>query len=303
MNLVDRPFFSIIVPTYNRAHYLVGNLMTIINQTFESFEIIIVDDGSTDHTEQEVLGIVSSKIRYFKTANRERSHARNYGLKMASGLYVNFFDSDDIMYADRLKNVSDFLQKNAFPDIMFTHYDFVDEHSNVINKMKRFYKSFTKDILFNNFLATGSVFLKRELAAEFPFHEDRRIITAEDWELWLRVHTQCEFAEYRKATFAILQHSQRSLATISTTRIEERDLYFVSLIRGNSSFISKYTREDQNLFIADRYTFIALAFAIEGSTSRSIYYLVKSFTSSIRVLTRKRFWGCIKNILWRKRGS
>jgi glycosyltransferase involved in cell wall biosynthesis len=292
------PFFSIIVPTYNRAHCLVDNLTSIINQTFESFEIIVVDDGSTDHTEQVVLGISNNKTRYFKTKNRERSHARNYGLKMASGLYVNYFDSDDIMYVNRLKTVSDFLSENGMPDIMFTHYDFVDENHNVINKMERVYKSFTKDILFNNFLATGSVFLKREIAAEFPFHEDRKIITAEDWELWLRVHAEYEFAECRKATFAILQHSQRSLSTITAKRIEERDSYFASLVKSNPKFASKYTKQVQNLFIADRYTFIALTLAQNGFWLPSACNLMKSLVSSLFVLKRRRFWGTIKTIVW-----
>lgn len=301
MSLTNRPFFSIIVPTYNRAHCLFDNLKSIIDQTFESFEIIIVDDGSTDHTEQVVLEIANTKIHYFKTENKERSHARNYGLKMASGLYVNYFDSDDIMYTDRLLTVSNFLSESTMPDIMFTHYDFVDENHNVINRMNRLYKSFTRDILFNNFLATGSVFLKREIAAKFPFHEDRKIITAEDWELWLRIHTEYEFAECTKSTFAIIQHSQRSLSTITAERIEERDLYFASLIKNNSKFISKYTKSAQNLFIADRYTFIALTFAINGLRGKSIYYLVKSFVSSISVVYRKRFWGSIKTIVWPKR--
>ena len=98
------------------------------------------------------------KIKYFKTENRERAHARNFGMRQARGAYINYFDSDNIMYSDRLLNVFNFIRRNSSPDVLFTHYDFVDTRGKTVGQTERFYESFTKDILFNNFLACGSVF-------------------------------------------------------------------------------------------------------------------------------------------------
>jgi glycosyltransferase involved in cell wall biosynthesis len=291
------PYFSIVIPTYNRAEQLMLTVKSVLQQSFESFEIVIVDDGSTDHTSQVIAPLISNKVSYFKTQNLERSHARNLGAKMAKGSYLNFFDSDDIMYPDRLQKVYDFIDRSNEPDVLFTYYDLIDGSGKKIGSTERYYSSFTKDLLFNNFLATGSVFLKRRLALANPFVEDRRLITAEDWECWLRIHAMVDFTEFPEKTFAIVQHGQRSLDTITTERIEERDLFFISLIKGQKNLTKRYGRE-LYLFVADRYTFIALVFAIVGRWTSAAHYLVLSIRSSFYVVTRRRFWGVLKNIIF-----
>ena len=299
---MNTPYFSIVIPTYNRGVELMSNVESILIQSFHNFEIIIVDDGSQDNTEQLISQVGQTRIKYFKTENRERAHARNFGLKHARGLYINYFDSDDIMYPDRLQNVFNWIRNNHTPDVLFTHYDFVDIQGNIVGQTERFYESFTKDILFNNFLACGSVFLKREIATQYLFHEDRKIITAEDWELWLRLHIHYEFLECPLKTFAIRQHGGRSLETILAEKVKVRDLYFVKLIKQNSEFRLKYGNAT-NLFVADRYTFIALTLAQNFSRLNSITYLIASFFSSVQVIRRRRFWGVIKTLLWpRKKG-
>lgn len=291
------PFFSIVIPTYNRADCLVENLSALLRQSFESYEIVVVDDGSTDNTEAVVMSLSSPRIRYFKTENSERSHARNFGMRVASGQYINYFDSDDVMYDNRLETVYNFIVERQMPDVLFTHYDFVDSNKKQIGTVSRYYQSFTDDLLFNNFLACGSVFLKRMVARNFNFNEDRRLITAEDWELWLRVHTTHEFVECKASTFAIRQHEQRSLAQISANRIEERDGFFASLVLHNKNFENSFGRMRQHLFVADRYTFIALSYAIIGSKKLAGRFLIKALNSTVRVVGRRRFWGVIKNML------
>lgn len=293
----QQPFFSIIVPSYNRAAILAECLQQILTQTFQSFEVIVVDDGSTDNTADVVAALSDSRIRYFKTENRERSHARNYGAAHAQGTYLNFFDSDDWMYPSRLQEVYAFIRTQGNPPVMFTQYDFVNEHNEVVGKMERHYNSFTKDILFNNFLATNAVFIKRELAVTFPFHDDRRIITAEDWELWLRVHAAFDFVEYKKSTFAIREHAGRSLATIPAHRIVARDTYFATLVAGNEAMIQKFGARAVKLFMADRFTFIALSLIIEKDKKGAATYLLRALKTSRGVISRKRFWAVLKKLV------
>lgn len=293
---MDNPFFSIIIPTYNRAKHLAEVVLSVLQQEFESYELIIVDDGSTDETEKVIEPFLSSQVRYYRTDNFERSHARNEGARLARGEYLNFFDSDDLMYPDRLQKVFDFIERRNRPDVMYTHYDLIDESKRIVGSTNRYYKSFTKDIIFNNFLATGSVFLKRSIAIVNRFEEDRRIITAEDWELWLRVHAKHDFEECTERTFAIVQHENRSLSTISSERIEERDKYLIDLVKNRKQQMEKYGRL-LNRFVSDRYTFMALVMAIEKKKMKSSTYLIKSLNSSFAVLGRRRFWGVLKNII------
>jgi GalNAc5-diNAcBac-PP-undecaprenol beta-1,3-glucosyltransferase len=105
-------FFSVIIPTYNRAKLITETVDTILQQTYPHLEIIIVDDGSTDNTGQIITTRYGSdsRVRYFYKENEERGAARNYGMKKAKGDYAVIFDSDDWMHSNHLS----VLEKNIY---------------------------------------------------------------------------------------------------------------------------------------------------------------------------------------------
>ena len=110
---------SVILATYNRAHYLPEALDSLLNQTRSPDEIIIVDDGSTDNT-TEVVSAYGKKVRYFKqTENRGRSVALNYAVPLAQGSHIWIFDDDDVALADALQSHVDLL--NTHPGIDFSY--------------------------------------------------------------------------------------------------------------------------------------------------------------------------------------
>lgn len=291
------PFFSIIVPTYNRADAMRKLIESLNNQTFKDYEVIIVDDGSTDNTSEELSPLLGESIRFFSIQNHERAYARNYGLLQAKGEYINYFDSDDRFINERLDVIFKFIQTKNYPNVLFSHYYFENENGEIIGEMKRYFSKFEDDIVFNNFLATGSVFLKREVALRNKFHENRDLITAEDWELWLRISSHYAFEECLIKTFAIVQHPNRSLRNISSKRIEIRDSYFAQLVKSNVDLINHYGASKISLFRADRYTFIALAYMIDRQLVLGMKYLFIALMCSWRVFGRKRFWGVIKNLI------
>ena len=99
---MEQPFFTVIIPTYNRAELIRRPIESVIAQTFDSWELIIVDDGSTDNTEQVVKSYQDARIRYIFQQNLERSAARNTGIKNSRGRYICFLDSDDYYLPDHL---------------------------------------------------------------------------------------------------------------------------------------------------------------------------------------------------------
>lgn len=107
------PFFSVILPTYNRAELLTHAVQSVIDQTFEDWELIIVDDGSTDNTRELLDTLDDSRVRYIKQENQGKGGARNTGLKFTRGQYVCFLDSDDIFYKDHLNVLKDGIHENA----------------------------------------------------------------------------------------------------------------------------------------------------------------------------------------------
>src|SRR5690554_1456629 len=104
----EQPLISIIIPTFNRAHIIGETLDSILAQTYTNWECIVVDDGSTDNTD-EVMGEYvkrDTRFKYFHRPDTNRpggNGARNYGFLQSRGEYVNWFDSDDLMHRDKLK--------------------------------------------------------------------------------------------------------------------------------------------------------------------------------------------------------
>ncbi|MEZ4617190.1 MAG: glycosyltransferase family 2 protein [Caldilineaceae bacterium] len=89
------PKFSVVIPTYNRAHFLPRAISSVLNQTFTDFELIIADDGSTDNTQEIINSIMDPKVKYIYQENAGGGAARNLGASIAKGEYLTFLDSDD----------------------------------------------------------------------------------------------------------------------------------------------------------------------------------------------------------------
>jgi glycosyltransferase involved in cell wall biosynthesis len=116
--MTAQPLVSIIIPTYNRAHLIGETLDSVLAQTYQNWECIIVDDGSSDNTD-EFVGAYVEKDSRFKYFHRPDEHlpggngARNYGFKMSQGEYIQWFDSDDLMAPEKIDlNIKLFLRKN-----------------------------------------------------------------------------------------------------------------------------------------------------------------------------------------------
>ena len=95
-------FFSVIIPTYNRAGLIGKAIDSVLAQTFADWELLIIDDGSTDNTRQIVEAYTDRRVKYIYQENAERSAARNNGVAQAAGKYICFLDSDDYCLPDRL---------------------------------------------------------------------------------------------------------------------------------------------------------------------------------------------------------
>lgn len=124
--------FSIIIPTYNRLQYISEAVDSMLDQSYKNFEIIIVDDGSTDGTGELIERLYSAHppVKYYYKRNEERGVARNYGLRKATGDYAVFFDSDDWMKPSYLQSLYDAIkEQTTAPLFVATKYIFRDETS------------------------------------------------------------------------------------------------------------------------------------------------------------------------------
>ena len=291
-----RPYFSIIVPVFNRADFIRNIIQSVLDQFFENFELIIVNDGSTDSTEEQVKTFSDSRIKYLKIENSERGAARNRGAQLARGLYFNFFDSDDIMYRHHLQAAYKFIQENISPPWFHVGYDISDEQGRHILQEIGVEHDPEKKLIITNYLACNSVFIQQELFLENCFNEERKLSSSEDWELWLRVISRKNLLACREVTFRLIQHRNRSLSTISPDRVIERDTFMLTELMRDDFFVTKFKR-DLPLFEADRYTFFALTLVLVKRRMEAISYLLKSVTTTPKIFSRRRFWACIKLLM------
>lgn len=289
-------FFSTVIPCYNRAGYINRVIDSILSQTFQWVEIIVVDDGSKDNT-AELLRQYKERIKYIRTPNRERGAARNEGRKLAVGSYINYFDSDDEMNPC-LDAVHDFIVKNDYPPVVFGAIEYISNEGQPVKNNAKVYSDFKKDIIDNNFLACGSVFLRYDVASAFSFSEDRRLSGTEDWELWLRVYAHYSFVDSGLTIFRQRQHPGRSLYRADVETVRQRELVFVECIEHSKEMLLKqFTPTALDLLLADRYTLIALAEGVGGNKKAMLITLLKATRKSWRVMGRKRFWATLRKLV------
>lgn len=112
------PEVSVVIPTYNRASLLAEALESVLNQTYKYFEIIVVDDGSTDSTDAVIKPYIGS-IKYIRQNNQGNGAARNTGIKEAKGEFVAFLDSDDLWLPDKLEKQIKYLQEHPDVDMVY----------------------------------------------------------------------------------------------------------------------------------------------------------------------------------------
>ncbi len=292
----DNILFSIVIPTYNRAFLIKNTIEAVLGQQYKNLELIVVDDGSTDNTEEVVNAISDKRIRYFKKENEERGAARNYGARVAKGEYVNFVDSDDITYPHHLQEAYNFILNNNKPLLFHLGYEIVSPDNKVLKKMDNLKGDITLKLIKDNFLSPIGMFVRRDIALQFPFETDRRLSITEDWELWLRLASRFPILYSNTITSKIIDHEQRSIKEYNIDKIIIRDTLLIEKLTRDEAFSKKY-KNYIPAFIADRYTFFALLLALKKERKKTIKFLTKAFFADPAVLIRKRFLASIKHLL------
>jgi len=174
----DHPLISIVVPLYNKEQYICKTLESVLTQTYCDYEILVVNDGSTDNSLERAKEVKSDRIRFFTKPNGGPASARNLGVRNARGRWVMILDADDQLAPGILQHFADLIQ--AHPDCHFfcgTHW------LKLHDKLTPYSSRYKEGVLRNNFLAwstkrfmpvAGSCVILRSLLLAHPFREDLR---------------------------------------------------------------------------------------------------------------------------------
>ena len=191
------PVVSVIIPTYNRAHYLGTAIESVFNQTFQEFELIVVDDGSIDET-RTLLDAIDDKrlIRLFRE-HKGISAAMNSGILVARGDYVARLDSDDVWMPEMLEMGAGILNSRPEVGLVYGKAQQMDRNENlqpnIRGNLPRFQRETLKSMLYGDFTCNIAILVRRECFDRVGLY-DESMRTSEDWDMWLRVARHYEFA-------------------------------------------------------------------------------------------------------------
>ena len=186
-----KPFFSVVISVYNKAEYIKKTINSVLNQSFEHFELIVINDGSIDASEQIINTYKDKRLRLISTANHGVSKARNTGIKEALSNYIALLDGDDTWDIDYLQSMNDAIGR--FPDIKIFTSAIAQKYENKIapviysfkqNELYKIHNYFEASQKYS-LLTSSSIVFDKSILSKTNFF-DTSLISGEDVDMWIR---------------------------------------------------------------------------------------------------------------------
>ncbi|MBW8010755.1 MAG: glycosyltransferase [Chloroflexi bacterium] len=276
------PRLSIVIPTYNRGHYIFECLQSIWDQGYQDYEILVVDDGSTDNTLEILQPLIENKkVKLLHQTKSGAAAARNKGVINATGELIAFLDSDDIFYPSKLKKQAEYMDQH--PSVMILHSNF-NKFDDFGNDLGTKYTSFFSGHIYPEILlywemlmATSCVIVRADLFNEIGlFDED--LTSAEDLDLWARIARKYPIHHMPEILAGIRVHPQN--ISVDKSKMAERHL----------KYLHKAAKEDPNLgeaFEKKMYSrlFMYSGFNMLGEGTQKEMQIVRKF-----MVTSLKYW-------------
>ncbi len=217
----SEPLVSVIMATYNREEFIEQAIDSVLTQSYEHLELIVIDDGSTDNTKALLESKYNdNRLIYHYQDNTGQSIARNVALGMAKGEYIAFIDSDNAWTDGKLKKQVEYFQAHDETDIIYGDIITIDEHNNEVTRdnMKR-YSGYIADILVkDNFVSNNTALAKKKCFDELGGMSGK-VKVADDYELWLRFSSKYHFT-YLPEFFALYRVMANQISSDKTRRFD-----------------------------------------------------------------------------------
>jgi len=230
-------------------------LDTVFAQTFTDYEVIVIDNGSTDNTHDLIFSSFSHpNLRYFRyEKNQERSWARNTGFSKALGSFATLLDSDDFIYPSALEDAHQYFLHNPETKVFHNLYELVDDDFNTIYRYHfPSLRNQHKAIATGNFLSCIGVYLHRDVYQHYRFDADPLMIGSEDYDLWLRILAEHKIGRIPKINSGIRHHSERSVNQSAYTMLGYQSRKLLRKISSSTNLQTcylKYKRRIRSSFL------------------------------------------------------
>jgi glycosyltransferase involved in cell wall biosynthesis len=297
------PKVSIVIPSYNRGEFIEATLQSIQNQSFKDFEVIFVDDGSTDNTAQLVKVFCDNdpRFKYFRQENSERAVARSYGLSQASADLLCLVDSDDLWYPNKLEKQIVIMDADPETMLCYASVNRIDMEGAPVKSSPRQHAGFSGyiffDLLMRNFIPSVTPMF-RKLAFKEVGAQVTEFIPYEDWDFWLRFSRLGKFHHIQEPLGEYRLHPGQSVQNVRAEHIEKVTL--LVLDNNTKIDISKYlqlssAKNNFKCVVSEAYSLANLRFAywylVAGKVEIAIDRLKKSVLFSNKRFLDYRWYG------------
>jgi glycosyltransferase involved in cell wall biosynthesis len=297
------PYFSIIIPTFNRPEMLRRAIASVLSQTYEDWEIVIVDDGGDQAVSAAMMeGFRDQRIRYFWKSNEERSIARNFGCQQARGRYVVFMDSDDRILPEHLAAIHDSISVNGEKE--FFHTTFLIEHTqDGTQRRSRIVppEKIANRIIYESVFAIGASAIRRDIACLHPFPEMKEAAHGEDWFFYIRIFLRYGVTWVDSESFVYSIGPQSSVRNIDPERFRRSFDAILDLIEKDDVLRSVYGPLKFQTLVGYKHLGIALQYLIakNGNPITASKYILSGASVAPWLVTSRRFVACGKLLLKR----
>ncbi len=269
-----QPFFSIIIPLYNKENHIKDTLISVLNQSFTDFEIILINDGSTDKSVEKAVSIKDERIQLFSIENQGVSKARNYGIDKANASLIVFMDADDTWEVIHLEHLKTLFEKFPNCGLYATAYT---KQINII-KIPSVYKNipeqynwmgivdnFFESSLINCIAWTSAVMIPKKIINEIGgFDESITLGAGEDTDLWIRIALKHPVAFSNTVTAVHNIHAENRISN-SNTNLRK----FINLDKFES--VTKQNKSLKKYLDLNRYS-IAIQYKLVGNKLNADQY-------------------------------
>jgi glycosyltransferase involved in cell wall biosynthesis len=253
--LMNKPVLSVVIPVYNCAPFLRETMESLLHQTFGNFELVIVNDGSTDTTEDIIRSFTDSRIVYTKNEKNEGLvFTLNKGLQLSSGEYIARMDGDDICLPQRFQRQLDFFTAHPDADFVATQIELVDEKGDFIGyweeeKAAISPQQIRRQLPKDNCIAHPTVMGKAVLFKQYKY--DKAQSHAEDYDLWLRL--QADKITMYKVDEVLVKHR---IVTNSFTRQRQKNVFWKNASTKRIFLWGQLSKGRFNLFIGKTFFYM-----------------------------------------------
>lgn len=278
---ISSPVVSVVTPTYNRAGFLPQAIESVLQQTFGDFELIVVDDGSTDDTPHLMDRYLrDTRVRYFKQSNQGQSVARNRGIEEARGEYICFLDSDNAWREKKLEQSLEVFRHNPEFHVVYGDYMVIDAEGNElgVNQMRRYTGRVTAHLLKDNFVSMNTT-MTRSLCFQQMGGFDEKDRLTEDYGLWLRFSTRYRFY-YLDQILGYYRVMDGQISSDKARRLEANE-------RLLKSFLAEYP---DSVSASEKRRGLSHFYARKARYHGSSGEVVKALADSARSLSLDPFW-------------